>query len=111
IKQAAIWSAPTESAAVEAGLVQGGAIANGVNFTRLLADLPPNICTPTYLAQQAKKLGEQFKTLKIEVLERKQIEALKMGSFLSVAKGSDEPPVFIVIKHTPTNPSNEAPLV
>ena len=111
IKQAAIWSAPTESAAVEAGLVQGGAIANGVNFTRLLADLPPNICTPTYLAQQAKKLGEQFKTLKIEVLERKQIETLKMGSFLSVAKGSDEPPVFIVIKHTPTNPSNEAPLV
>ncbi len=111
IERAAIWSAPTESSAVEVGLLQGKAIANGVNFTRLLADLPPNICTPTYLAQEAKKLGEQFDHLKVEVLERKQIEALKMGSFLSVAKGSDEPPVFIVIKHSPTTPSDEAPLV
>ncbi len=111
IEQAAIWSAPTEAAAIETGLAQGKAIADGVNFTRLLADLPPNICTPTFLAQEAKKMGEQFPSLKVEVLERKQIEALKMGSFLSVAKGSDEPPVFIVIKHTPTTSSDEAPLV
>lgn len=111
IERAAIWSAPTLAAEVETGFKQGKAIADGVNFTRLLADLPPNICTPTYLAQEAKKLGEQFDSLKVEVLERKQIEALKMGSFLSVAKGSDEPPVFIVIKHTPSTTTDEAPLV
>lgn len=111
IKQFSVWSAPTQAAEVEVGLKQGKAIANGVNFTRLLADLPPNYCTPTYLANEAKKLGEKFSSLKVEVLERKQIEALKMGSFLSVSKGSEEPPVFIVIKHTPSNANNEAPLV
>ena len=111
IERAAIWSASTLEAEVETGFKQGKAIAEGVNFTRLLADLPPNICTPTYLAQEAKNLGNQYDSLKVEVLERKQIEALKMGSFLSVAKGSDEPPVFIVIKHTPSTPSDEAPLV
>lgn len=111
LTQYAVWSAPTLSAEVQTGLTQGQAIANGVSFTRLLADLPPNICTPTYLANEAKKLAEQFSSLKVEVLERKQIEALKMGSFLSVAKGSEEPPVFIVIKHSPNTSNNEAPLV
>ena len=53
------------------------------------------------MGKTAKQLAKEFKTLKAEVLERKQIEALKMGSFLSVAKGSDEPPAFIVLRHTP----------
>lgn len=111
IEQLAVWSAPTQEAEVQTGLNQGKAIANGVNFTRLLADLPPNICTPTYLATEAKKLGENYPSLKVDVLEYKQIEALKMGSFLSVAKGSEEPPVFIVITHTPEQENDEAPLV
>lgn len=113
IEEFSVWSAPTQASEAQTGLTQGKAIASGVNFTRLLADLPPNICTPTYLANAAKKLGEEFDSLKVEILERKQIEALKMDSFLSVAKGSEEPPVFIVIKHTPANAvsNDEAPLV
>jgi len=63
-----------------------------------LGNLPPNICTPTYLATTAKKLAKEFK-LGVEVLDRKQLEALKMGSFLSVTNGSIEPPKFIVLKH------------
>lgn len=111
IAQFSLWCAPTQAAEAQTGLSQGQAIANGVSLTRLLADLPPNICTPTYLANTAKKLAEEFDSIKVEVLERKQIEALKMGAFLSVAKGSDEPPVFIVIKHSPANSTDEAPLV
>lgn len=111
IEQFSVWSAPTLESEAKTGLKNGKAIANGVNFTRLLADLPPNVCTPTYLASAAKDLGKEFDSLKVEVLERKQIEALKMGSFLSVAKGSEEPPVFIVIKHSPATPTEEAPLV
>lgn len=112
IESFAVWTAPTQESEASTGLKEGKAIANGVNFTRLLADLPPNVCTPTYLANEAKKLGEEFSSLKVEVLERKQIEALKMGSFLSVARGSQEPPVFIVIKHTPAAAnSDESPLV
>jgi leucyl aminopeptidase len=82
----------------DAAVRQAQAVANGMELTKTLGNLPGNICTPTYLADAAKKLGKEWK-LKVDVLERKQIEALKMGSFLSVAKGSDEPPKFIVLRY------------
>ncbi|BAN22390.1 leucyl aminopeptidase [Caballeronia insecticola] len=84
--------------AAKLALKQGVAIANGMDLTRDLGNLPPNVCTPTYLGQTAKKLGRDWK-LKVEVLGQKQIEALNMGSFLSVAKGSVEPPQFIVMQY------------
>ena len=61
------------------------------------ANRPGNHCTPTYLAEQARKLGKDH-DLKVEVLDRKDCEKLGMGSFLSVAQGSDEPPRFIVAR-------------
>jgi len=85
-------------AAAEHGLTQGVAIANGVEFAKRLGNLPGNICTPAFLADEAKKLGRSHK-LGVEVLDRKRLEALKMGSFLSVGKGSSEPPRMIVIKY------------
>ncbi|HEX7386480.1 MAG TPA: leucyl aminopeptidase [Castellaniella sp.] len=90
-----------QAANTRTGLDQGAAIGKGTNFARLLGDLPANVCTPTYLGQAAKALAREFKTLKAEVLDQKKIEALKMGSFLSVAKGSAEPPAFIVLRYTP----------
>ncbi|WP_132979231.1 leucyl aminopeptidase [Pigmentiphaga sp. D-2] len=88
----------SEAREAEAGLREGSAIANGMSLARDLGNLPGNVCTPTYLGETAKKLGKSHK-LKVEVLDRKQIEALKMGSFLSVARGSDEPPKFIVLRY------------
>ncbi|HEY8606224.1 MAG TPA: leucyl aminopeptidase [Noviherbaspirillum sp.] len=85
--------APAKSAAAQAS-----ALANGVELAKDLGNLPPNICTPTYLANTARKLAGEF-GFGAEILDRKQLEALKMGSFLSVTKGSDEPPKFIVLKH------------
>lgn len=82
------------------GLKQGRAIQNGMALSRTLGNLPGNICTPTYLSETARQLAAEFKSLKVEVLECKQIEALGMGSFLSVARGSDEPPRFIVLRHS-----------
>jgi leucyl aminopeptidase len=84
--------------AAERGLKQGAAIANGMALTKRLGNLPPNICTPSFLADEARKLAKQWK-LGVEVLETKQLEALKMGSFLSVARGSAQPPRLIVLKH------------
>lgn len=81
------------------GLTEGGALAHGMSLARTLGNLPGNICTPTYLGEQAKALGKQFKSLSVKVLDRKQIEALKMGSFLSVARGSAEQPRFIVLHY------------
>lgn len=116
LKKLLVWCTRAQAAEAQAGLREGQAIANGMHLTRLLGDLPPNICTPTYLGQTAKALAKEFKTLKAEVLERKEIEALKMGSFLSVAHGSYESPVFIVLKHTPPGPkptakNRKAPIV
>ena len=94
---------------IKQGLKNGQAIAKGVDLTKDLGNLPPNICTPTYLASEAKKLARQYK-MKVTVLEQKQIEKLKMGSFLAVAKGSREAPKFIVLEHK-KGPKNKKPIV
>ena len=91
------------------GLKNGQAIARGINLTKDLGNLPPNICTPTYLASEAKKLAREYK-MKATVLDQKQIEKLKMGSFLAVAKGSREEPKFIVLEHK-KGPKNKKPIV
>ena len=93
----------------EAGLALGAAIVDGVTLARELGNRPGNHCTPTMLAAEARKLGKA-EGLKVEVLDRKAIEALGMGSFLSVAQGSDEPPRFIVM-HYHGAAKSQAPLV
>ncbi len=85
-------------AAAEAGLVQGKAIANGANYTKDLGNLPSNICTPTYLAEQAVEVGQSY-GFEVEILEESDCEALGMGSFLSVTKGAEEPAKFIIMQH------------
>jgi len=74
------------------------AIADGANLTKDLGNLPPNYCTPTYLGSVAKKIAKDNQ-MKVKVLGKTEITKLKMGSFLSVAKGSREEPRFIVLEH------------
>ena len=83
---------------VGAGINSGIAIASGVMATRDLVNLPPNICTPAYMAETAEKIAAES-GLKVEVLEKKQMETLKMGALLGVAQGSDTPPRFIILEH------------
>ena len=87
-----------EARVVQQGLTRGQAVAAGVTLARECANRPGNYCTPTYLAETAKKLGKEF-GLKVDVLDRKAVEKLGMGSFLSVAQGSDEPLKFIVARY------------
>jgi leucyl aminopeptidase len=94
---------------LQAGLKHGEAIACGANLTKDLGNLPPNICTPSYLASTGVKLAKQYK-MKSKVLNQKEIEKLKMGSFLSVAKGSREAPKFICIEHY-GGKKNQKPIV
>lgn len=98
VKKVAIVVAAKEAAFAKVALSQSIALSNGMNLTKELGNLPPNICTPTYLAETAKKIASEFK-MGVEILDRKQIQALKMNSFLSVTNGSEEPPKFIVLKH------------
>ena len=87
------------NAQLQQALAEAQATADGAALTRTLGNLPPNICTPAYLADQAKKLGKQFK-LGVEVLERRDMERLGMGAFLSVARASHQPPKLIVLRYS-----------
>lgn len=84
---------------LNAAVAQGTAIAGGMHLCRDLANAPGNVCTPTYLAETAKDLA-QSKKVKLEVLEESDMEALGMGSFLSVSKGSTEPGKLIVLHYS-----------
>ncbi|GAB1615716.1 leucyl aminopeptidase [Pseudomonas sp. NGC7] len=86
-------------AEVERAVKHATAIATGMAFTRDLGNLPPNLCHPTFLAEQAKELGKAHKGLKVEVLDEKKIKDLGMGAFYAVGQGSDQPPRLIVLNY------------
>jgi leucyl aminopeptidase len=92
------WLGDQRDREIELALRQGAAIANGVEFAKRLGNLPGNVCTPDYLASQARKLAREWK-LHAQAFDRRQIEALGMGSFLSVARGSEQPPRLIVLRY------------
>ena len=87
-----------EIAEGEIAMLRGTAIAEGVALAKDLGNLPGNVCTPTYLAEQAVELGKR-QGLKVEILDQKEIEKLGMGSFLAVAQGSKQPPKLIVMEY------------
>ena len=87
-----------EVAPAKAVIARALALAEGIKLTKDLGNLPGNICTPTYLAEQAVKLAKEHK-LKVQVLGQAQMEKLGMGSFLSVTRGSRQPPKLIVLQH------------
>jgi leucyl aminopeptidase len=96
-----------EGALVKLGIVQGRAINGGIDLAKDLANLPGNICTPGYLADQARNLSRQYKTLKATILDEKQMEKLGMGALLSVARGSRQPPRLIVMEYSGTTARNK----
>jgi leucyl aminopeptidase len=108
-KSVTLYCAKADEKAVQRGVRRGAAIAAGVTMAREFGNRPGNICTPTWLGQQAKKLGKQF-DLSVEVLDKKDVEKLGMGSFLAVAQGSDEPLRFIVARYDGA-PKSQAPVV
>jgi leucyl aminopeptidase len=82
----------------ERGLEQGAALAEGMALTKDLGNLPPNVCTPAYMADQAREIAKRYR-MKVQVLERDDMKKLGMNTLLSVAQGSEEPPKFIVLEH------------
>jgi len=98
-----------ELAPAEEGLQQGLAIAEGVSLTKTLGNLPPNVCHPTHLAEQARAMASEFK-LDCEILEREDMEKLGMHSLLAVARGSHQPPKLIVLSYKGSRAS-EKPIV
>ncbi|MDP5209182.1 leucyl aminopeptidase [Microbulbifer sp. 2205BS26-8] len=96
--------------AVQAGMKLGAAQALGSNVARELGDLPGNICTPSYLAAEARKLAKKQAKLTATVLDEKKMQSLGMGALLSVAKGSEQPPALIAM-HYKGSKASEKPVV
>jgi len=86
-------------AALDTAVTQAIATAQGMVLAKNLGNLPGNVCTPTYLAQQAAALAKTHKSIKTTVLEEKDMQKLGMGSLLSVARGSAEPAKLITMEY------------
>ncbi|MCL7715551.1 leucyl aminopeptidase [Stenotrophomonas mori] len=83
-----------------AALAHGQAIAAGVEYARELGNLPPNLCTPAYLAESSVAFAAEHDGAQAEILDEQQMEALGMGSLLAVARGSANRPRLVVLKWT-----------
>jgi len=99
LKSLIFVSGGKEANVLKLAVTEGTALVEGMNLAKDLGNLPPNVCTPAYLAQTAQALAKKT-TLKVEVLGRKQMEVLGMGSFLAVTQGSELPPQFIIMRHS-----------
>ena len=95
---------------VTRGLKHGNAIAQAAAVQRNLGNLPGNVCTPRYLAQQARLLARKHRSLRVRVLDEAAMRREKMNCLLAVAQGSAEPPRLIVIEHRGERPGR-APVV
>jgi leucyl aminopeptidase len=109
-KQKFITSNRQDIADMRDGIEFGQAIASGMNLAKELGNLPGNICTPTYLAEQAQALKRGFRKLKVNVLEEAQMKKLGMGALLSVSNGSAEPAKLVTMEYNGGN-EDECPIV
>lgn len=94
----------------ERAIQHGLAISKGVSLCRDAANMPPNICTPIWLAEQAEQMAHEHANLSVERVEQEQMQELGMNSYLAVAQGSANPPVMTVMHYTGGD-SDKAPLV
>ncbi|NEV60441.1 leucyl aminopeptidase [Thiorhodococcus minor] len=100
LKRLTLWvGSKEETKEAERAAAHGSAMASGIALAKELGNLPGNICTPSYLADQAHKLGKDFKPLKVEILDEDKMADLGMGALLSVSRGSREPAKLIVMHH------------
>ncbi len=107
------FTAPEKAArkVIDEAIRVGEGIAKGINVARELGNLPANICTPTYLAEQAVQLGSRHKSLKVQALNEKQMLKLGMGSLLSVGHGSLQESRLIVIEYKGSSKAGSKPYV
>ncbi|GGD11196.1 leucyl aminopeptidase [Halopseudomonas salina] len=108
LKKCLVWSADKADAEVlKRAVTHAQAIGDGIDLTRTLGNLPGNVCTPSYLASQAKELGKAYKELDVEILEEKDMKALGMGALLSVSAGSAEPAKLIRMSYQGGKPKDK----
>jgi leucyl aminopeptidase len=100
LKMLRLATSPAQAKQVRLGIKHGDAIGAGVSVSREVGNLPANICTPSYLATQARKIAKGSKDLHVQVLNEPDMAKLGMGALLSVTAGSDEPAKLIVLNYS-----------
>jgi leucyl aminopeptidase len=86
-------------AQVRRGLQHGQALGLAMGVQRDLANLPSNVCTPSYLADRARAIGKTYPAVRVQILDEAAIRRQKMGCFLAVTQGSAQPPRFMVLDY------------
>ena len=105
-----LWACQAEdSETAQASLGKGQAIARGITVAKDLGNMPANICTPTYLAEQAQTLADETGLIETTIIDEVELEAMGAGAFVSVSKGSSESGKFIIMKYQGAADANEAP--
>ncbi|HUY81150.1 MAG TPA: leucyl aminopeptidase [Acidobacteriaceae bacterium] len=102
IASVSVVASESDHLGAETGLREGVIVAESQNFARTLINEPANRMTPTILAQKAAEMSAEF-GLRCEVYSTEKLRELKMGAFLGVAQGSDEPPALIVMTYEPSD--------
>lgn len=85
---------------------RGRILGEAQNFSRRLAEEPPNVLTPTRLAERAQAMAAEY-GLDCEVLDQDRMRQLGMGALLGVAQGSAEPPALIIVRYKPAAASSK----
>lgn len=81
------------------GVKTGIVLGTTINYTRHLANTPPSIMTPSFLAKESEKVGKEFPKVKVTVLSKTEVKKIGMGCFLGVSQGSVEEPKFIILEY------------
>ena len=87
------------SSSMSKGLKHGESIGNAIQKVKYLGDLPANICTPSFLVKETRKIVNKNKSISLKVLNESDMKKLKMGSLLSVTAGASEPAKLIVAEY------------
>lgn len=107
-----VFNVPTrrELTVGEKAVEHGLAIAKGVKVTKDVANMPPNICNPAYLWEQAQQMAEEYSSVSVEVVNEANMKDLGMNSYLAVGRGSENESLMSIIHHK-GGADDQAPLV
>ena len=112
IEEVVLVVPPSKLAQAEQGMNEGEIISKAVLFTRDLVNEPPQLTTPSFLAEQAVKIGKNSKdAVRVKIMEKDEVEKLGMNAFLGVSRGSDEPPKFIILKYKPPHSKRKVAVI
>ncbi|WP_394129620.1 leucyl aminopeptidase [Shewanella maritima] len=108
-----VFNVPTrrELTIGERAIEHGSAVAEGMSLCRDVANMPPNICNPAYLASQARQMAEVYETLKVTTVGEEQMAKLGMNSYLAVGRASTNESIMTIMEYQGAVDSTEKPIV